>query len=159
MVGTMRELLKRMRTRLEYSSLVQVKGRVEQAVGTLVESSGPPAAVGDLCVMNSADGAQVAGEVVGFRGKRLLLMPLGNIEGLTSGCGVEVVGDGLTYGFSEGLIGRVIDGLGNPLDASPLPVATSKIPFDRPAPSALQRPACAAHQSFVTLVRPKRSLA
>lgn len=131
-------------------------GRVEQAIGTLVESSGPSAALGDLCEIRTFDGKPIPAEVVGFRGKRLLLMPLETVDGLTSGNAVGVTKRGLTFKFSNDLIGRVIDGLGRPLDDIELPETGRPIKYDNPAPSALKRPSI--HQPFLTGVRALDSL-
>ena len=131
-------------------------GRVEQAIGTLVESSGPEAALGDLCRIKTPDGRQLNAEVVGFRGKRLLLMPLQKVEGLRSGSSVEVAHRGLTFPFSEALMGRVIDGLGRPLDDLHSIHDGTPIGYDNEAPSALSRPAI--DRPFLTGVRVLDSL-
>ena len=133
-----------------------ILGRVEQAIGTLVESSGPEAGLGDLCHIRTPEGRELPAEVVGFKGKRLLLMPLEKVEGLSSGSTVEVAHRGLTFPFSERLIGRVIDGLGRPLDGGEKPDQGRAVGYDNEAPSALTRPAIS--RPFLTGVRVLDSL-
>ena len=136
---------------LKSQSSLELTGRVEKAVGTLIESSGPMAAVGDLCLIASGDGKQLPAEVVGFRGRSLLLMPLDKLEGITPGSPVSLARNALEFGFTRELVGRVLDGLGNPLDDKPMPRPEVMVPFDREAPSALSRPAI--HEVFHTGVR------
>lgn len=92
-------------------------GRVVQLIGLVVESEGPLASVGEICRIQSArhDGVTLA-EVVGFRNHHLLLMPLGEIHGIHPGSEVIATGAPLRVGVGAALKGRVIDGLGNPID-------------------------------------------
>src|SRR6202000_2836356 len=92
-------------------------GRVVQLIGLVVESEGPLAAMGEVCRIQSArhDGYTLA-EVVGFRNHHLLLMPLGEIHGIHPGSEVIATGAPLRVAVGSALKGRVIDGLGNPID-------------------------------------------
>src|SRR5665213_1244977 len=103
--------------RVQTTQLVRNRGRVIQLIGLVIESEGPMAAVGEICRIESArhDGSTLA-EVVGFRNHHVLLMPLGDIEGIHPGSEVVALGSSLQVPVGEGLKGRVIDGLGNPLD-------------------------------------------
>ncbi len=96
---------------------METRGRVVQLIGLVVESEGPLAAVGDVCRIESLrhDSATLA-EVVGFRNHHLLLMPLGQVHGIHPGSEVVATGAAFTLGVGEALKGRVIDGLGRPLD-------------------------------------------
>jgi len=96
---------------------VESRGRVVQLIGLVIESEGPLAAVGEICRIESArhDGSTLA-EVVGFRGHHLLLMPLGEISGIHPGSEVIATGAPLRFPVGDGVKGRVIDGLGHPLD-------------------------------------------
>ncbi len=93
-----------------------VEGRLTRMVGLTLEATGCQAAVGDRCLLVPSRGASSEAEVVGFSGERLLLMPTGDLHGLepatrvipTSRSGVVPVG--------EAMLGRVIDGAGQPLD-------------------------------------------
>jgi flagellum-specific ATP synthase len=109
--------------RVRTTRVTETCGRVVQLIGLVVESEGPVAAVGEVCRIRSAhhDGDTLA-EVVGFRNHHLLLMPLGEIRGIHPGSEVIATGMPLRIGVSAALKGRVIDGLGQPLDnLGPIP--------------------------------------
>jgi flagellum-specific ATP synthase len=103
--------------RVQGAQVVRNHGRVVQLIGLVIESEGPLAAVGEICRIESArhDGSTLA-EVVGFRDHHVLLMPLGEIQGIHPGSEVIALGTSLQVPVGEALKGRVIDGLGNPLD-------------------------------------------
>jgi flagellum-specific ATP synthase len=103
--------------RVRETRVTETCGRVVQLIGLVVESEGPLAALGEVCRIQSArhDGETLA-EVVGFRNHHLLLMPLGEIHGIHPGSEVVATGAALRVGVGGALNGRVIDGLGNPLD-------------------------------------------
>jgi len=93
-----------------------VVGHVTRAVGLLVESCGPAASVGEICEVRGAHGAPLPVEVVGFRDGRLLSVPLGETAGIRPGDPIVARGGALTIPVGDGLLGRVIDGLGQPID-------------------------------------------
>jgi flagellum-specific ATP synthase len=97
--------------------VTETRGRVVRLIGLVIESEGPLAAVGEVCRIESArhDGITLA-EVVGFRDHHLLLMPLGEIHGIHPGSQVVATGVPLQILVGDHLKGRVIDGLGRPLD-------------------------------------------
>lgn len=103
--------------RVQTAQVVRNHGRVVQLIGLVIESDGPMAAVGEVCRIESArhDGYTLA-EVVGFRNHHVLLMPLGEVHGIHPGSEVIALGSSLQVSVGESLKGRVIDGLGNPLD-------------------------------------------
>jgi flagellum-specific ATP synthase len=95
-------------------------GRVVKIVGLTIESVGPDAKLNDLCKI-IADGEQdkyILAEVVGFKDKRILLMPFENVEGIGLGCMVENLGHPLSVPVGNGLLGKTLDGLGRPIDGS-----------------------------------------
>jgi flagellum-specific ATP synthase len=104
--------------RVQQARVLRNHGRVVQLIGLVIESEGPLAAVGDLCRIESAwhDGSTLA-EVVGFRDHHVLLMPLGETQGIHPGSEVIALGTTLRVPVGEMLKGRVIDGLGQPIDA------------------------------------------
>lgn len=120
----------------------EVYGRVTQVVGLVVESDGPGARIGDLVHIRTP-GGDVAGEVVGFRGDRTLLMPLGELAGIQAGCLVRGTGKCLQVPVGDTLLGRVVDGLGRPLDGGPPLECRASQSIYAPPPCAMQRrPIC-----------------
>jgi flagellum-specific ATP synthase len=103
--------------RVRDARVTETCGRVVQLIGLVIESEGPIAAMGEVCRIQSArhDGYTLA-EVVGFRNHHLLLMPLGEIHGIHPGSEVIATGTPLRVAVGSALKGRVIDGLGNPID-------------------------------------------
>ncbi len=91
-------------------------GKVTQIIGLTIESKGPAANVGDLCYVTPRQGRPIHAEVVGFREQRLLLMPLADLTGIGPGSLVTSLGKPLRIRMSQSLLGRVLDGLGRPID-------------------------------------------
>ncbi len=114
-------------------------GRVEDIIGLVVCSVGPPVAVGELCSISSPDGGAVPAEVVGFRGNRVLLMPLGELEGIAPGHLVTAKREPFRVPVGEGLLGRVLDGLGQPIDDKGPLLAEGTRPASHAPPDPLKR--------------------
>jgi len=92
-------------------------GLVRQVVGLTIESVGPLAKIGDLCrIYPKTDGQPVIAEVVGFKGHHILLMPFGPVSGIGSGSKVVSLGTALQVPVGESLRGRILNGLGEPMD-------------------------------------------
>lgn len=120
---------------------VRVHGRVVGAVGLLIESQGPPAKLGELCLIERGRReTPLQVEVVGFRNGRTLLTPLGELTGVSPGSEVIPTGQAASVGVSEAMLGRVLDGLGNPMDGKPAFAPVSRYPLNAEAPPALERP-------------------
>ncbi len=98
----------------------RVTGRVELVRGLLLEATIPGARVGEVATITDAR-VQVLAEVVGFAGARVQLLPLGSAAGLGEGAEVACGGESLTIGVGSELVGRVLDGLGRPMDGKPPP--------------------------------------
>jgi flagellum-specific ATP synthase len=126
--------------RVQETRVVRNQGRVIQLIGLVIESEGPLAAVGEICRIESArhDDSTLA-EVVGFRNNHVLLMPLGEIYGIHPGSEVIALGTSLRVPVSEFLKGRVIDGLGHPLDDLGPIQADDDINLNLPPPHPLKR--------------------
>jgi len=114
-------------------------GKVVNVVGLTIESVGPDARLGDVCrIMPDGDSAQpVMAEVVGFRDKRTLLMPLDQVEGIRLGCSVENTGFPLTVTVSGELLGKTVNGLGQPVDGTH--IRGESYPVEAPPPDPLRR--------------------
>jgi len=102
----------RARRSVEDLDPVRVSGRVTDVIGLVVEATGPGAAVGSLCRV----GGVLPAEVVGFRSGRVLLMPLGELAGVAPGSRVVLERERPLVRVGDDMLGRVIDGLGRPLD-------------------------------------------
>ena len=96
---------------------IRISGKVTEIVGLMVAGNGPAASIGDVCGIMPINGdIPLEAEVVGFQKGRVLLMPLQSIQGLGPGCKIISLGRKASIGVGKGLLGRVIDGLGNPID-------------------------------------------
>lgn len=94
-------------------------GQVVEQVGLLVESIGPVAAIGDFCEIRVSDGRCIRAQVVGFRDGRVLSMPLDETAGLQLGDPLVARSDEARIDVGNGLLGRVLDGFGRPMDGGP----------------------------------------
>jgi len=96
---------------------IRFTGKVVHVAGLVIESNGPSVPVGDLCYIQLNNGhAPVPAEVVGFKGEKILLMPIGELDRISPGSKVIASGSPLTIGVGIELMGRVIGGLGEPID-------------------------------------------
>jgi len=91
-------------------------GRVVKVVGLTIESVGPHANLGDICAIRSSGRVDCIAEVVGFREGRLILMPLGDLTSVAPGADVMALHQRLSVPTGQALLGRVLDGLGVPMD-------------------------------------------
>ena len=111
---------------LNQIELIKYYGKVSQVIGLTIESNGPSVKIGEICKIDTFRKKSVLmTEVVGFKEKKVLLMPLGDMEGIGPGSRVEATGATLEVNVGHHLLGRVLDGLGNPLDGLG-PLQTSK---------------------------------
>jgi flagellum-specific ATP synthase len=114
-------------------------GQVEKVVGLTLEAEGPPTYVGEICNLRTRPGHQVLGEVVGFRAGKALLLPLGEMEGIGPGSEVIALDRTLETPVGEGLLGRVLDGLGRPIDGREKPKVSGYYPLMAEALNPLAR--------------------
>ncbi|MCM1189514.1 MAG: flagellar protein export ATPase FliI [bacterium] len=118
-------------------------GKVVNVVGLTIESSGPDAKLGDMCLIvpeKGEDGEQyrpIMAEVVGFKDKKTLLMPYDATDGIGLGCIVENTGYPLRVTVTDRLLGKVLDGLGRPLDGTAL--EGTAYPVEAPPPEPMSR--------------------
>jgi len=101
---------------VEKTNPVRLHGKVTQVVGLVIEGYCPNASVGSLCRIRPQNGSPILAEVVGFRENKTLIMPLGELRGIGLGSLITVLRQNATLGVGPALLGRVIDGLGVPLD-------------------------------------------
>ncbi|NOX36600.1 MAG: flagellar protein export ATPase FliI [Calditrichaeota bacterium] len=120
--------------------VVRVYGKVTQVVGLLIESLGPPAAVGDVCQVYTRNGQDVfLTEVVGFRNDLVLSMPLGDMKGIAPGSDIVATGEPFQVMVSPEMLGRVLDGLGQPMDGKGLFNQATAYPVHQDPPHPLER--------------------
>jgi len=125
--------------RLESCTALRWQGRVTQLVGPLVESDGPFCSVGEICHLYDGDGRALPGEIIGFRGSTVLSMPLDVPRGIRRGDRIMTWGERPALRVSDDMLGRVIDGQGQPLDSlSPYRTRDYRR-LDAPAPLPLER--------------------
>jgi len=124
---------------LNQCSSVRWTGHVNQVVGNLIESSGPFCSVGEACEVTTSDGAKWQGEIVGFRGSTVLSMLLEKPKGVRFGDSIATWGSRPSLRVGPGLLGRVIDANGTPLDTGGEYLAKIPMPVDASAPSPLER--------------------
>lgn len=92
-------------------------GKITEIIGLTIESDGPKSSIGDLCyIYNELDEKPTMAEVVGFKKDKILLMPLASPDGIRPGALVVNSGSAMKIGVGNQLIGRVLDGLGKPID-------------------------------------------
>ena len=92
-------------------------GKITEIIGLTIESDGPKSSIGDLCyIYNEFNSVPTMAEVVGFKKDKILLMPLGSPDGIRPGAMVINTGEAMKIGVGNQLIGRVLDGLGRPID-------------------------------------------
>ena len=117
-------------------------GKVVQIVGLVIQCNGPNVSMGELCYVQSHfdDVEPLPAEVVGFREGYVLLMPLGETKGIGPGCQVVSAQKVLQVKVGPELLGRVIDGLGNPIDGKGPILCKSEYPIQADPPAPLDRP-------------------
>jgi type III secretion protein N (ATPase) len=127
--------------RLDGLSTIKQRGRVTELVGLVLRATLPGVRVGDQVRVLRAGREPLDAEVVGFAQDRVLLMPLGDADGVGPDSLVESTGGRLSLRCGDALLGRILDGLGRPLDGGPPPEGELiEWPVDRPAPNPLERP-------------------
>lgn len=128
------------RSCLETLNPIQVQGKVTQVVGLVVAAAGPACRLGAVCDIFTREGGRpLAAEAMGFREQRMLLMPLEEIRGIGPGCRVVARQQRATVRVGSALLGRVIDGLGAPIDGKGPVEASEEYPLYTSAVNPLRR--------------------
>jgi len=126
--------------RIQGADWVRRIGRIVRFVGLTLESSGPDARVGEICEIHARGGRGVTlAEVVGFSDQRVLLMPFGDLQGIEIGSEVIATGRTAEVAVGEQLLGRVIDGFGQPLEGEPFSALEARSALYPPPLNPLQR--------------------
>ncbi|CAM3740200.1 flagellar protein export ATPase FliI [Mesobacillus thioparans] len=117
-------------------------GRVKRVVGLMIESQGPESSIGDVCFIHvgTKKKRKIQAEVVGFKDENVILMPYTSLHDISPGSLVETTMKPLEIKAGPGLIGKVVDSLGVPLDQSSLPKGLAPVPTEQDPPNPLSRP-------------------
>jgi len=103
--------------RVKNTSSIRLDGKVNRVVGLVIESVGPSVSLGEICMIhNRGSTGQILAEVVGFKENLVQLMPFGEVTGINPGSVVEATGSVLKVPVGTGLLGRVLNGMGEPID-------------------------------------------
>ncbi len=129
------------RSRLKGARLIKVIGQVTRVIGLTVEVQGINAPIGEVCeIMIPGEPDPVRAEIVGFRDGSSLLMPLGELRGIYQGCDVVPTGKSFNVKVGEQLLGRVLNGLGEPMDdIGSLGIDCKEYPVNNRPPNPLLR--------------------
>ncbi|MCA3013027.1 MAG: EscN/YscN/HrcN family type III secretion system ATPase, partial [Myxococcaceae bacterium] len=131
--------LRRYHELLKTAQTVRVRGRVTELTGLVIKAAVPNVRVGEVCIIKRGR-ESVRAEVVGFQGEQVMLMPLGELSGIGPDSEVIPTGRPLTIRAGEGLLGRVLNGLGEPIDGKPLPTDSMQDwAVDRDCPDPFKR--------------------
>ena len=132
------KILKKLKDRIEEEELDRINGKVIKIVGLTVESKGPDAFLGEMCKIFLENGERALAEVVGFKEGNVLLMPYEDISGLKQGCKVVRTARNVNVNLSNDMLGRILDGLGRPIDGKPL-ISSQSYPLVNDPPHPLKR--------------------
>jgi flagellum-specific ATP synthase len=127
---------------IDRTPLLKMHGRVNNVVGLAIECDGPNCQMGELCYIypKDPDGRPIEAEVVGFKGNKVVIMPLGEIAGIGPGCEVRATGGPLKVKVGMSLLGRVLDGIGNPIDGKGPIEYEAEYPVHNEPPNPFTRP-------------------
>lgn len=108
---------------------MKLEGKIVKVAGLVAEGHGPGLSVGSLCVIENSEGKNIQAEVVGFRDKRVIIMPFGEMRGVKPGSRIVDIDKRPVVGVGEAYLGRVIDGHGLPIDGKGIIRAEKEYPI------------------------------
>lgn len=122
------------------ADIIKLNGKVTDVIGLVIISSGPNVTLGEICTIVNKSGEEVCkAEVVGFKEGKVLSIALGEVEKISPLCEIIASGQSFTVGVGEALLGRVIDGLGNPIDGKGIIDISSYRRIHNSPPNPLER--------------------
>jgi flagellum-specific ATP synthase len=132
--------LTRLEEKLKTTNTLQLSGRITKVIGLVLESEGPKASIGEVCILKSRDGREISrSEVVGFKDNVILSMVLGELTDISPGTEIVATGESLSLNIGDGLLGRILDGLGNPIDSQKLNIIGDRRSIYAMPPNPLRR--------------------
>lgn len=136
----MENLFNKYRNLIENTEIIKFSGRVSKLIGLTIEANGPAVEIGEVCKIFSLKGKSfISAEVIGFRENVVVLMPFGEMKGIGPGSKVVATGMYLSVEVGYELLGRVLDGLGNPMDGKKMPRMHDRYNVDNAPPPPLTR--------------------
>jgi len=108
---------------------IKLEGKIVKVAGIVAEGHGPGLSVGSLCAINNSEGLDIQAEVIGFKDKRVIIMPLGEVRGIKPGSRIVSISKRPTVQVGKAYLGRVIDGLGRPIDGKGIIRAEREYPI------------------------------
>ncbi len=128
------------KTAINRTNTVRMSGRITKVVGLVLESEGPKAPIGQVCSLRNKAGREISkSEIVGFKDNRILSMILGELDEISPGTQIVAEGESLSVNVGDALLGRILDGLGNPIDGGKAIAAESRRSIYASPPNPLQR--------------------
>ncbi len=124
------DILTKYKEIIDEVEVIKFTGHVERIIGLTIESVGPAVKYGDLCKIKTGESQYLYTEVVGFNRNRVILMPIGEMKGVVPGAEVYAVGTSLMVPVGKELLGRVISGIGKPIDGKGEIFARTKYPVE-----------------------------
>lgn len=125
---------------IERTELLRVVGKVVQVVGLIIEAQVQGVSVGEISMIELDVNTHIQAEVVGFKENKVLLMPLGSVTGIKPGSKIYATGVPIKVKVGPKLLGRVLDGLGNPMDGKGELEYEHEYAIDRDPPDPVSRP-------------------
>ena len=111
------QYMERFNAALDTIEPIKMNGKVTDVIGLVIVSIGPQATLGEICTIVDHNGAEISkAEVIGFKDGKVLSIALGHVENISPSCEIIATGRTFRVGVGERLLGRVIDGLGEPID-------------------------------------------
>lgn len=124
--------------RIRETNFYEMEGIVKKVIGLTIEAEGIKSFIGEVCIIYNERNNPIDCEVVGFKDKDVILMPLGELISISPGCKVVPTGKPLSVKCSEELFGKVLDGLGRPLEGEEVKYGVY-YPLDTAPPDPLKR--------------------
>ncbi len=126
--------------KIRNADLLKVNGRVSDVIGLIIVSTGPNVSLGEICIIVDKKGVEVCkSEVVGFKEGKVLSIALGEVHRISPACEIIATGKPFSVGVGDELLGRVIDGMGNPIDGKGELRCPTQLSIYREPPNPLQR--------------------
>lgn len=136
----MKNLFTKYRNLIQNTEIIKFSGRVSKLIGLTIEANGPAVEIGEVCRIYPLRGKNfITSEVIGFRDNVVVLMPFGEMTGIGPGSRVVATGSYLSVEVGDELLGRVLDGLGQPIDGIKPPIFHTKYEVDNEPPNPLTR--------------------